>query len=361
MSKRLLSIWLCLVSALLLLAGCGGSPSSATPATAEKPASAGSKVLRLGSTQWIPFTGEEGKPRVAGYLVERALERAGYKSQTTIVADGTLTPALKDGRFDGSDALWPAADRETFLLYSKPYLENRLLLVGRRGTDVSATSFAALKGKRIAVVEGYAYGPELESAREPIFVPVKSEQENLRAVLSGQVDYCLLDALVVEFLFEHYPRETPERVDVGKTPLVKRPLHFAVRKDLPDAARIIERFNQVVSEMVRDGTYHLALQVTWISADVDGDGRPELVPRGERVGVAPPRRSYQLFQGQAQGSIEQASPKGTPSVVTVEEQNRYYVNGRAYNSWEEVPDSLKLEPDAHRVGEGHPQVKLIEW
>jgi hypothetical protein len=48
-------------------------------------------------------------------------------------------------------------------------------------------------------------------------------------------------------------------------------------------------------------------------------------------------------------------------VVTVEEQTRYYVNGRAYNSWEEIPDSLKLTPGGNQVGAGHPQVKLIEW
>ena len=50
-----------------------------------------------------------------------------------------------------------------------------------------------------------------------------------------------------------------------------------------------------------------------------------------------------------------------PRVVSPEEQNRYYVNGHAYNSWAEIPDSLKLQPGANEVGQGHPQVNLIEW
>jgi len=314
-------------------------------------------VLRLGSTPWIPFTGKEGQARVASYLVERALERAGYQAQTTIVPDGALTPALEEGRFDGSAALWRAADREKYLLYSNAYLENRLLLVGLKGSDVSATSFADLRGKKVAIVTGYAYGPELESAKEPVFVRVGSSQENLRVLLAKQVDYCLLDALLVEVLFEQNPQEARDRLAIGTTPLITRTLHFAVQRSLPNAARIIEDFNRVVGEMVRDGTYHLALQVTWLSADVDGDGQTELVPQGSLVGSAPPQRSYQLFAA----SPEVSTSSNPPSLVRVEEQTRYYVNGHAYNSWEEIPDSLKLQPGANQVGAGHPQVKLIEW
>ena len=61
------------------------------------------------------------------------------------------------GPFDGSAAAWKDAEREKALLFSQPYLENRLMLVARRGGDVSAATVADLKGKRVAIVEGYAY------------------------------------------------------------------------------------------------------------------------------------------------------------------------------------------------------------
>jgi polar amino acid transport system substrate-binding protein len=350
MLERFLRVAGRLVPVLLLLIGCG-SPSSANAPS--------SKGLRLGSTPWVPFTAEQGQPRVAAYLVERALERAGYEAHTTIVPDGTLTQALMDGRFDGSAALWPSPDREAFLLYSQPYMENRLVLVGRKGSDVSAQSFADLKGKRIALVEGYAYGPELDNAKDPIFVQAPSSQESIRAVLAGSADYCLLDALLVEFLFEEHAREAPQKLEVGGAPLIRRNLHFAVRKALPNAQKIIDGFNDVLGSMVRDGTYNLALQVSWISVDVDGDGKLDMVRQGNEVGAAPPTHSYRLYQGSTEGS-----PNTTvaPAVMTQQEQTRYYVNGRAYNSWEEIPESLKLQPGANQPGgTGHPQVKLIEW
>ena len=66
--------------------------------------------------------------------------------------ESRLTPSLLSGEFDGSAALWKDTERERALIYSEPYLENRLILVGRQGSDVSATTLAGLASKRIALV-----------------------------------------------------------------------------------------------------------------------------------------------------------------------------------------------------------------
>ncbi len=118
--------------------------------------SAQTATLRLVSTAWSPFTNESGQPRFALDLVEAAFGRIGVTSTTTIVPASDFTSSLLGSRFDGSAAAWKDEARERVLLFSQPYLENRLMLVGRRGDDVSASTFAALKGKKIAIVEGYS-------------------------------------------------------------------------------------------------------------------------------------------------------------------------------------------------------------
>src|SRR6187401_284237 len=105
------------------------------------------KSLRLASTPWSPFTNVPGKARFALDLVHTALGRVGITAETTIIDEGKLTPALINGEFDGSAALWRDEAREKALIYSRPYLENRLVLVGRSGSDVSAKSLADLTGK----------------------------------------------------------------------------------------------------------------------------------------------------------------------------------------------------------------------
>ena len=104
--------------------------------------------LQLVSTAWSPFTNAPGQPRFALDLVDAALERMGIHAETVIVDEARLTPSLLRGEFDGSAALWRDAERERALIYSQPYLENRLILVGRQGSDVSATSLADLAGKQ---------------------------------------------------------------------------------------------------------------------------------------------------------------------------------------------------------------------
>ncbi|HET7539248.1 MAG TPA: transporter substrate-binding domain-containing protein [Polyangiaceae bacterium] len=353
-----------LFSAAFLALACASTPPA--PAAPTAPAT----KLRLVSTKWVPFTAPEGEPRVALSLTEVALQRAGYESTTAFVPDGQLTPKLEQGEFDGSAALWRSDDREQFLLYSKPYLENRLVLVARKGGDVSARSLKDLKGKTVALVDGYAYGQAVDSATETHFVRGASSRDNLQALLSGKVDYVLLDDLVVAYLFEQQAKDAKARLEAGSVPLVTRTLHLAVRKALPEAQQIIDRFNDAIASMVGDGSYNKALQLTWIRVDVDGDGKEELVPQGDHLGAAPPERSYALF---SPATVAAATATVSPAIVTAappaagarletsNERVRYYVNGRFYDTWQEVPEKLRGEPEPNYVVGGKTPLLTVEF
>ena len=298
--------------------------------------SAQNRQLRLVSTAWPPFTNAPGQPRFALDLVENAFSRIGLSATTTIVEAGKLTPSLLEGPFDGSGAVWKDPERERTLLFSQPYLENRLILVGRRGDDVSATALAGLKGKRVAIVEGYSYGDTIDSSG-PTFVRSRSEEDSLGMLLRNAVDYTLMDELVVQYIVSNYANEARTRLQVGSTPLLTRPLYLAVRRSLPDAASIVDRFNAQLRGMIADRTYHRLLHVDWIRADVDGDGLAENVPQSDQSGKLEPSSSYLLF------STEQ--PKGPQPRPAPQ---RFYIGGNTYDGWAAVPDRYKVEDPLHR-------------
>jgi polar amino acid transport system substrate-binding protein len=308
-------------------------------ATASFMVFAQSSQLRLVSTVWPPFTNQPGQPRFALDLVEAAFGRLGITTRTTIVDAAQFTPALLEGEFDGSAAAWRDPERDRVLLFSQPYLENRLVLIGRKGSDVSAPALSALKGKRIAIVGGYSYGNAIDEATST-FVRSRNEEDSLSLLLAGSVDYALMDELVVQYIVDNYPKEAGTKLQLGSTPLVTRELHLAIRRTRPDAESIISRFNAQLRGMIADRTYHRLLHVAWIRADVDGDGIPEFVPQSDRAGTLQPQRAYTLF----------SNPQPTPE-LSVETppptQPRFYIGGSIYTDWATVPSRYKNDDQRH--------------
>lgn len=297
--------------------------------------------LRLVSTVWSPFTNAPGQPRVALDLVEAALGRIGIKSSTIMVEAPDFTASLLSGKFDGSAAAWKDAEREKVLLFSQPYLENRLMLVARRGGDVSAAKLGDLAGKRIAIVEGFSYGEGIEQSG-PVFVRSRTEEDSVRLLLDGKVDYTLIDQLVVQYIVSNYPEESRARLQIGSTPLLTRQLYLAVRRSRPDAESIVNRFNAQLRGMITDRTYHRLLHLDWIQADVDGDGVPEYVPQSDRPGKLEPKSAYNLFFSE--------DPSRTPRPI---EKGRFLIGGSIYDGWTAVPDRFKVEdpkrPDPNKA------------
>ncbi len=311
-------------------------------------AAAQTRQLELVSTPWAPFTNAPGQPRYALDLVGAALQRVGISAETVIVDEDSLAPSLLSGDFDGSAALWKDTERERVLLYSQPYLENRLILVGRQGSDVSANSLADLAGKRIALVAGYAYGEAVATGDGPIFVGSHSKEDSVARLLNGEADYTLMDDLVIQYLVSHHEEEVRKRLAFGSTPLITRSLHLAISRTLPDAESIISRFNTVVVDMMVDGSYHRLLHLDWIHADVDGDGLREFVPHDDQTGPDEPERPYTLFFATGAASAEP------------EEKRRFYLGGKIYEGWSTVPAQFKA-PDYSRLGPSRHAVRIFSF
>jgi polar amino acid transport system substrate-binding protein len=311
-------------------------------------AAAQNRTLQFVSPVRPPFTDAPGKPRFALDLVEAALQRIHVTANTALVAPGDFGRALMTGPYDGTAEAWRDSAREQALLFSEPYLENRLVLAGRRGADVSAKTLADLKGKRIAIISGYAYGDDNLNAG-PVFVGSNGEPESVRMLLAGEVEYVLMDDLVVQYIVNDYPDEARTRLSIGTTPLLIRPVHLALHRSLPDAAAIIKGFNSQLREMILDRTYHKLLHVDWIYTDVDGDGRKEMIGASDQAGKTAPQRAYSLF---SQAQIETQVKKA--------EDERYFFGGAIYNGWSSVPDKYKTDY-LDRPDHVHPTARVFTF
>lgn len=219
-------------------------------------------TLKLGSDVWPPFTNVEEKGGLALDLVNFALKRSGVNMTNEVMTFERVISGIESDAIDGSTALWITDERKDYLLFSKPYLHNQLVLVAKKGTDVSAKSLAELKGKRVGVVGSYEYGKAYSDQEGVNFVSGESDQENLEKLLNDEVDYIMVDALLAQHAKVHQAKEVTETLEIGINPMIVAPLHFGIRKSHPQAEQIIAGFNREIEKMMADGSYGKILKLT---------------------------------------------------------------------------------------------------
>jgi len=295
--------------------------------------------LKLAADEWPPFTDVATKPRRAIALVEAALRRGNVRSDFSILKWTSAIALAKKGHFDGMAAIWRTPEREQFLLFSKPYLQNRLLLVARRGTDVSMTSLVPLAGKRLALTNGYGYGEAVNNLakgdKSVQVIHYDTDADCLRAVLANQADYVLLDELIIHYIYENYKAKAETLIAVGSTPIEEHTLHLALRRDYPGAAQILAEFDRNVERMMNDGSYNVLLDVPWISTDTDGDGNPEYVAssRAASSAAGDPSKTQSGYS-----IVHAAAPPSNASPTN--RAPAYVIDGKSYDSWGDAKGSL---------------------
>ncbi|WP_166960315.1 substrate-binding periplasmic protein [Yeosuana marina] len=282
-------------------------------------------TLKLASDIWPPFTNESPKKSIALDIVNEALSRNNIHVSNKIIEFKKVLNGIADGKFDGSGAIWKTPEREHTLLFSDAYLENRLVLVGLKGMDVSFTRIAELTNRKIGLVQGYAYDKALKKAQNLEIVYSNNDQENLEKLLDKKIDYMLVDQLLIQYLLKYQINDVQNYLSISEKPFQIRKLHMAIRKDYPHASEIISKFNKTIKLMMLDGSYTKILNLESIQTDVNGDGIAELVINSDYIGEKSPRISYNLFYDQRNKS------------TSVE----FFVNGKIYNSWDQVPKKQK--------------------
>lgn len=286
------------------------------------------KELKLAADVWPPFTNVEDEKSILSHLVEEALLKIEIESTLEITEFTEVLEKINSGAFDGSPGLWISEERKENYFFSKPYLYNQLVLVGRKGADVSAVSFNELSGKKIGVIENYAYG-EFENNKKIIIINGVSNQKNLENLLSDKIDYMLVDALLIQYMLKHQLNDVTQHLAIGQQPLMVKSLHLALGKKVENAEDILKRFDEQIAIMIADGSFNELLELNWIKADIDGDGNMEMVLGSNMAGTSAPQNIYGLMMDNSYK--DQNGP------------TRYYVDGKLYEDWDNIPKSYKLD------------------
>nr|CRH07894.1 Exported protein of unknown function [Candidatus Magnetococcus massalia] len=170
---------------------------------------------------------------------------------------------MRSGELDVMLNIVRTPDREKFLAFTEPYVDNPPVFVSRRDQN-PIRNFAQLKGKRISIPKGFFYEELIKRHYPEVKIhSTKNLLESLQAVAGGEADAATGGLAIENWLIQKYGL-TNLRVDsVIHDPNFSNSMHIAVAKENP----ILRNLLQKASDQVTQAEFN-TLQKRWFGGSL---------------------------------------------------------------------------------------------
>lgn len=237
-----------LPAVLFLLLCCGFSGFGAAPGR-----------LLLVTSPWPPFEFESGGT-VRGTdadILREAFRRMKIPLEMRIYPWLRAMAMVQDGSADGVFSLRPTADRRRRLLFpGEPvsFSENAFFYrQGERTRYRFSGRLQDLRGLRIGITRGYAYGRAFMNSRLFVLDEAASDDLGFRKLEGGRIDLFLCDRAVGIYMIKKMGLQ--QRISVLPVPLSRFQMFVAFRP-APELRQLLPQLDRVLREMRADGTMH---------------------------------------------------------------------------------------------------------
>src|SRR5882672_7018434 len=254
--------------ALLALPGVAAAPDPATAQLTLSPDSRewlkrhGPVRYGLPAAEWPPFDllpASGGHQGITADYLRLVQQRIGFPLDiVTFPTFNDALAALRERRVDVMGSIASTANRQRFALFTLPYVKSPLVIIARRDAE-SIVSIADLADKAVAIERGFASEENL-----PRLIPgvrllrVDNTVEALSAVSLGEADAYVGGLVSSDYLMDTgYMTNLEVRAAAG---LPSAELRFAIRKDLPELARLFDHGFADITEAERD-----AIRKKWVT------------------------------------------------------------------------------------------------
>ena len=206
--------------------------------------------------QWPPYVDNTAaKKGLAIELVTTALQRKGYQSSLRIDNWQRALEGVQIGVLDIACAIWKTTEREQYLLFSEPYLDNKISFLKKKTLDVDYKNFNDLTGFIIGVQRGYAYDEAFNRSRALMKIPANHLIQNLQQLNQGRIDLTVGDERAINYTLQKFLPKHADTFEFLRPALAHKKLYIAVSKTNKNAQKIIDDFNAAIKEMQQDGSY----------------------------------------------------------------------------------------------------------
>ena len=254
---------------MIFFAGCGGENISDTTEGSKTFASKGKIVIGI-DDEFAPISFHDEKHNLIGFdvdLAKEAARRMKVEIEFKPITWDRKREAITSGRVD---MIWNGLDiteeRKEYMIFSKPYMDDRQILMVRRGEGGEIHSEGDLEGKIIGVQSGSTSDDYINADKtlKNSFKDYKTYEhfgEVVDALLGKEIDVLVCDELIARYEVKKFPARL-EVVNVKIGDVAEMAVGLA-----KDKTALRDRVQEVFDEMVADGTAK-KISEEWFRADV---------------------------------------------------------------------------------------------
>lgn len=225
-------------------------------------ARAAGPVVLAGEDDWAPYSAAESpaspqEQPPKGFsvtLIRAAFATQGITPQFITVPFARCMLLARSREVAGCfNATITDENRDDYLWHQPPMFEEELSIFGRAGEAGPELRLADLRGKRVAITNGYTYPTEF--MRDPRIqrFTATSDANLLRMLVNGRVDYILLNRTPGWMRIDAAPEFRGKVVRRGI--LSADAFWIAFSKAHPDGPALAQAFGRGLAQMRRDGSY----------------------------------------------------------------------------------------------------------
>jgi len=252
-------ILLLLMLMIFLLSGCGGSQVVKYD-----------KIVIGLDDEFAPMGFHDENGELVGFDVDLAKEtgkRLGVKLEFKPIDWDKKKEAITSGSVD---IIWNGLDiteaRKEYMIFTKPYMDDRQILLVKNGNEQNINAEGDLAGKIIGVQSGSTsenYFEQEKNLKDSFagFKAYEKFHEGLDALTKDEIDVFVCDELVARYEINHHPDKF-EIINV-KTGFVTE-VSVGFRKG---DVELRDKVQEVFDEMVKDGTAK-KISEKWFQADL---------------------------------------------------------------------------------------------
>lgn len=269
MKKYILAMVLIVVSAALVLSGCGGSKPSATSTgdnSWDKVKEKGEFVLGL-DENFPPMGFKDEKGNIVGFDIDVAKEvtsRLGVKLKLQPINWDAKEQELNTGNID---CIWNGftitEERKKNVLFTQPYMKNRQVLIVMNSSK--ATKLTDFEGKKLGLQAGSSAADAL--AASPEFKGKLKQavefDDNMTALMDlekGGVDVVLMDEIVARY----YITMKNKGYKVLDDALASEEYGIGFRKN---DTQLVQKVQETLNAMAKDGKL-AEISNRWFGEDI---------------------------------------------------------------------------------------------